>query len=69
METTFLSIEGMTCGNCVKHVQRALEGVAGVESATVSLEEKQAIVKHERQVATEQLIAAVEEEGYKATQV
>ncbi|MFY9233169.1 MAG: cation transporter [Fimbriimonadaceae bacterium] len=68
METT-LKIEGMTCGNCVKHVQQALMEVEGVESATVSLEENRAVVTHGNEATVEQLMASVEEEGYKATQI
>lgn len=67
MQTTTLSVEGMSCGNCVKHVQHALTGVKGVQSADVSLEQKRAVVTHEPSVTVEQLAAAVEEEGYTAT--
>ncbi len=30
-----LRIEGMTCEGCARHVQKALSGVTGVESAEV----------------------------------
>ena len=32
-ETTYLAIDGMTCGNCARHVTQALQGVSGVRSA------------------------------------
>ena len=39
-----LGIEGMTCGNCVRHVTRALEGLPGASDVSVSLEDKSAQV-------------------------
>ncbi|MFF1881945.1 heavy-metal-associated domain-containing protein [Pseudarthrobacter sp. NPDC058196] len=30
-------VEGLTCGHCVRTVEQAVSGVAGVESATVDL--------------------------------
>ena len=65
MKTT-LKIEGMSCEHCVKHVLEALEGVAGVKSATVSLKEKSAVVDHQDGVSPEALKAAVAEAGYEA---
>ncbi|HXJ73406.1 MAG TPA: cation transporter, partial [Candidatus Dormibacteraeota bacterium] len=32
---TELSINGMTCGNCVRHVTEAIQGVPGVSGAQV----------------------------------
>ena len=32
-----LGIEGMTCGNCVKHVTEELTGLTGVSSVEVDL--------------------------------
>jgi copper chaperone CopZ len=59
---TTLHITGMTCQNCVKHVTQALQGVDGVEKATVDLAAGTAVV--EGSAKPEALIAAVEEEGY-----
>lgn len=66
MKTTTLTIEGMTCGNCVRHVTEALRGVPGVREAKVSLDERSAVVAHDDEVATSRLVDAVEEEGYTA---
>jgi copper ion binding protein len=63
---TVLKIEGMTCEHCVKHVKEALEGVAGVKSAKVSLKGKSASVDHNDKVSLENLKAAVTEAGYEA---
>ena len=64
-----LSIEGMMCQNCVKHVTRALEGVAGVSQVEVSLENKQAVVTAGSEVSDDALKAAVTEAGYEVTGV
>jgi uncharacterized membrane protein YraQ (UPF0718 family)/copper chaperone CopZ len=60
-----LRVEGMSCSHCVSSVKRALESQAGVASADVSLEEKQAIVAGAG-YDLDKLIAAVEELGYRA---
>lgn len=59
-----LDVEGMMCAKCQAHVQKALEGVAGVGSVDVSLEKKQAAVMMEEEVADEVLSGAVTEAGY-----
>jgi copper chaperone len=60
-----LTIAGMTCENCVRHVKQALEAVPGVLRAEVNLTEGSAFVEGEPDVQA--LIAAVEEEGYEAS--
>ena len=65
MKTTTLSIIGMTCNNCVKHVSEALKAVPGVRSADVDLATGLAVVEGE--AAEKALIEAVEEEGYEAS--
>lgn len=64
---TRLKVRGMTCGSCVKHVTRALEGLDGVESVQVSLREGEACVVHDSEAVDEaQFIKALSEEGYEA---
>ena len=55
-------IEGMSCEHCVGHVKNALEGLEGVTSVEVSLENNYAIV--EATNSNEELKEAIEEEGY-----
>ncbi len=62
-----LKVDGMTCGHCAQTVARALEEVPGVKSARVSLEKGEAEVSGD--VAAAALVAAVEEEGYKAREL
>jgi len=63
-----LSITGMSCGSCQRHVQQALVSVDGVQSAVVDLANARAeVVCEPGRVSPEQLVAAVEAEGYGAS--
>ncbi len=59
-----LDVEGMMCAKCQAHVQKALEGVAGVTAVEVSLENNTASVTMENEIADETLAGAVTEAGY-----
>ena len=59
-----LFIEGMVCGSCVKHVQKALTELAGVQEAVVELESKTAKVCLDSNMSDDTLKAAVEDAGY-----
>ena len=63
---TVIKIEGMSCEHCVKHIREALEGLAGVKSAKVSLKDKSASVEHSPDLNPDALKAAVAEAGYEA---
>ena len=63
-----LSISGMTCGSCVRHVTEALRGVEGVSEAIVDLQGGRATVEYDPATATaEQMVQAVEAAGYRGT--
>jgi Cu+-exporting ATPase len=62
-----LGIQGMTCASCVARVEKALNKVPGVESASVNLATEKATVKAFSTVAYAELAAAVEKAGYAAT--
>lgn len=59
-----VSVGGMSCMHCVKHVKDALLEVKGVVSAEVSLEENKAVVETNGEVGDEALKSAIEEAGY-----
>lgn len=61
-----LNVTGMTCDHCVHAVTNALQDVAGVSKAIVSLDEKSARVEVDGVVDVAAMIAAIEEEGYEA---
>ena len=62
-----LTIDGMMCQNCVKHVTKALEGIPGASNVNVSLESKKATVTVPDSVTDDTLTAAVAEAGYEVT--
>lgn len=64
MNTTKLTVSGMTCSHCATAVTRALKSVSGVQSAEVSLERGQATVVGSAEL--QNLIQAIEKEGYRA---
>ena len=66
MASTTLSVSGMTCGHCQAKVERALQGVDGVYSATVDRTSGVAEVESSDAVSAADLIAAVERAGYRA---
>ena len=59
-----LTVDGMMCAHCQMHVQKALAGVDGVESAQVDLENKLAHVTLSKDVPDQVLMDAVTEAGY-----
>jgi len=63
-----IKVEGMTCGHCVMHVQKALEGLKGVKKASVSLPNKEAVVIYDAAVVKkEDMLKAIEGAGYTAS--
>jgi copper ion binding protein len=60
-----LKVEGMSCMHCVGRVEKALTSLDGVESAKVSLEEKEAKVEYDPdKVDIEKMEDAIGEAGY-----
>ena len=68
MLTVVLNIGGMNCGGCVKNVTGILQGVDGVASAAVSLEDKNATVSFDpAKTNPAALVEAVEDGGFEAS--
>ena len=67
--TKTMNIEGMMCGHCEARVKKALEALAGVESAEVSHEKGTAIVSMSADVADDTLKEAVEAQDYKVNSI
>ncbi len=65
MSEVKLELEGMSCASCAASIERALNGLDGVE-ATVNLATERATVQCGPEVAPDDLIAAVESVGYGA---
>lgn len=67
--TKTLHIEGMSCQNCVKHVEEALTALDGVQRASVDLDLKQATVDFSADVTNESMIEeAVRRAGYEVVE-
>jgi copper chaperone len=66
MDSIHLTVSGMTCGNCVKHVEKAIHSIVGVNGVEVNL--ASGAVKVEGDIAQKltEIIAALEEDGYPA---
>lgn len=60
-----IKIEGMMCPHCEAHVKSALESIDGVESATPSHKDGNAVVVLTKDVADDILKSTVEAQGYK----
>lgn len=66
MKEIKLKIEGMHCTGCSNRLEKVLNNTDGVEKATVSLEEKQAIITYnESQIDIEKIKQAIKDAGFR----
>lgn len=64
-----LSIKGMTCGGCANRIKGALVSCDGVKDASVDFKDGKATAQVEKEkVKVEDLIKAVENAGFKASE-
>jgi copper chaperone len=67
MKTTELRVEGMSCGSCINHIDRALRALSGVRQVEVNLRDATVRVAHDPDaVDVAALIAGIAAEGYEA---
>jgi len=69
-QTTTFSVDGMTCGNCVRHVTEELSALPGVTDVRVDLVaggSSPVTVTSDAPLADEAVAAAVDEAGYAVT--
>ncbi len=65
VETLNLSVRGMTCGNCVRTVERKLASTPGVTRVTVDLTSSSATVEYDSGLVEPEVLAnAVRDLGY-----
>ncbi|HEX9082878.1 MAG TPA: heavy metal-associated domain-containing protein [Holophagaceae bacterium] len=62
MNTQTFTVKGMTCGGCVRHVEKALKATPGVAAVTVDLASATATV--EGTATFEAMAAQVADAGY-----
>jgi copper chaperone CopZ len=61
--TETIAIEGMTCGNCVRHVRQALEEIEGVEVCEIQIGSAE-ISYDPASIDRNAIIEAIKDEGY-----
>ena len=67
-QTLHLTVRGMTCGNCVRSVERTLAGTPGVTKATVDLQGGAATVEYDMDLVMPEVLAnAVRDLGYEVS--
>lgn len=60
-------VTGMSCNNCVAHVDKAVKSLDGVKKVKVNLKKAEASVKFDESLISDaQIIQAIEEAGYEA---
>ncbi|MDR0495252.1 MAG: copper ion binding protein [Treponema sp.] len=65
MEKITLNVEGMSCEHCLKAVNNALDGIAGVADIVVSLKDKTVSLSRDpAQAPLDTIKAAITDAGY-----
>jgi len=64
VSTTVWTVEGMTCGHCVKAVTEEVAAIPGVTEVVVELDGGRVTVTAEADPTAEAVAAAVDEAGY-----
>lgn len=59
-----ITVTGMTCQNCVRHVSEALASIPGVNAPEVDLSSGRVSFETERPLPREQLAGVLDEAGY-----
>jgi len=58
-------IQGMTCENCVRHVEQALKNLSGISQLEVSLEKHEALLEYDSTLVTyEAMTSVLKDAGY-----
>lgn len=62
-----LSVDGMTCPSCIRHVESALSELEGIEKVEVKLKDGKVRVEHDPSRSTiAEMIQALGEAGYES---
>ena len=68
MDSIQLTVSGMTCGSCVKHVEKAISSIPDVEKVDVDLASGAVKILGNVSQRMNEIVAAIEEEGYSVKQ-
>lgn len=63
-----ITIEGMSCGHCVRHVEEALREIGAVR-VEVNLQGKYAIAEADSEIEDSKIKEAIEEAGYDVLEI
>lgn len=64
-QTLYLTVHGMTCGNCARTIERKLASTPGVTKASVDLQATRATVEYDADLVKPDVLAnAVRALGY-----
>jgi copper chaperone len=63
-----LSVEGMTCQNCVKRVKKIIEKNDGTSEVSVILENKEAVFTCEPAVDVPSIVKAINDFGFSSSE-
>ncbi len=59
------SVKGMTCGNCAKHVEKALINLPGISGVQVDLDQNRVLLDYDPNLLNQEiLVSAVSQAGY-----
>ena len=64
MLTQLIKVDGMTCGNCVKHVREAILEIPQVRTVQVDLENGSAIIDSDTEIPRGAIASALDAAGY-----
>lgn len=64
-----ISINGMSCEHCVRHVTNALNEIDGINDVSVDLKANKAIIEVISKVSDDQIISAIDDAGYEVVSI
>jgi copper chaperone len=65
MQKESLTVEGMSCGHCVKAIEGSVAKLDGVKSVQVSLEDKKVVVEFDGyQLKLDDIKETIDDQGY-----
>lgn len=64
-----ITIEGMSCGHCVKRVKDALLELEGIISADIDLDTQTAVIDSTGEVSDEKIKFALDDVGYEVISI
>lgn len=67
VKSVTIPVDGMACDSCAARIKKSIAGIDGVIAATVSFDDKQAVVQYDaRKLEPNRLVAAIGGLGFKA---